>query len=273
MEPDIEKDCLLRPGQRPDLNAIAPDLSEELRGDKKSARKELDALSHELSDLQRILYASKGSRVLLVIQGMDTSGKDGTIRHVFRYVNPNGVHVAPFDRPSPLELSYDYLWRVHKRVPRSGEIVIFDRSHYEDIVTVRVNELKPTSVWKNRYRHVREFERYLAEEGTLILKFFLHIDRAEQKERLQARLENKHKNWKFDTSDLIARSRWDLYMDAYADALERCNATDAPWYIIPSNRRWVRNLLVARVVVAALRKLDLKYPKLSVDPATFKIED
>lgn len=271
METGIEKKCLLRPGVRPDLKRIPPELDETVRGDKKAGAKEFDALCHELSKLQRILYAERKRRILIVLQGMDTSGKDGTIRHVFRYVNPNGVQVAAFDRPSPLELSYDYLWRVHKKVPRNGEIVIFDRSHYEDIVTVRVNQLRPPSVWKNRYRHLQEFERYLAEEGTTILKFFLHIDREAQRERLVARLENPNKHWKFDASDLVARSNWDAYMVAYADALERCNSDLAPWYIIPANHKWVRNLLVARVVVAKLRSLNMEFPKPNYDPGAIEI--
>ncbi|KAF0095266.1 MAG: polyphosphate:amp phosphotransferase [Puniceicoccaceae bacterium 5H] len=261
----VADQCVLPVGQRPDLKKWTTHLSDDVVGDKHDGVEYLHKLSSELAELQRRLHAEKQHKVLIILQGMDTSGKGGTVRHVFRMVNPMGVHVAPFDKPTRKELSYDYLWRVHARVPAKGEISIFDRSHYEDIVTVRVNELFPKEVWQRRYRHIREFERMLADEGTTILKFFLHISKDEQKSRLKSRLENPEKYWKFDPSDISARERWDAYMQANADVLEKCNAEDAPWYIIPADRKWVRNILVAEVVVRKLREMEMDFPAAHFD--------
>ncbi len=265
------RDALLKPGQRPNLKRLPPalDLPDDIK--KKQGREVLLTLSHELADLQRKLFAEKKRKVLIVMQGMDTSGKDGTIRHVFRLVNPSGVHVAAFNRPTSLELSYDYMWRVHKQVPRRGEIVIFDRSHYEDIVTVRVNDLMPPAVWKKRFKHINDFEEMLADEGVTIIKIFLHIDRETQRERLQSRLDQPNKHWKFEDSDLVARARWNEYMKAYEDVLERCNARHAPWYIIPSNKKWVRNLMVAGILVKQLNSLKMRYPDADFDPEQITI--
>jgi PPK2 family polyphosphate:nucleotide phosphotransferase len=191
---------------------------------------------------------------------MDTSGKDGVIRHVFEGVNPQGVRVASFKVPTQEELDHDYLWRVHRQTPGRGEIVIFNRSHYEDVLVVRVHELVPEKQWSRRYQQINDFERLLVEEGTTILKFFLHIDKDEQKERFQARLDDPEKHWKFNVGDLKERQLWDAYMHAYEDVLSRTSQEDAPWYIVPSNKKWYRNLVIANVLVETLEKLEMSYP-------------
>jgi PPK2 family polyphosphate:nucleotide phosphotransferase len=225
-----------------------------------------------LSDLQQRFFVDQRKKILIVLQGMDTSGKNGTIRHVFRGVNPQGVHVASFGRPSSRELSHDYLWRVHKRTPSRGEIMIFDRSHYEDVLAVRVNKLKPEKVWRKRYRHIRDFEQMLYDEGTVILKLFLHIDRNTQKKRLQERLDIPAKNWKFDKSDLVARRKWDEYVKAYEEVFAKTACKHAPWYVIPANKKWARNLLAARLIVARLEDMHLSYPEVDYDPTQIAID-
>ncbi|NCG08643.1 MAG: polyphosphate kinase 2 family protein [Verrucomicrobia bacterium] len=239
---------------------------------KDAANEELNSLHKQLADLQQRFFVDRRKKFLIVLQGMDTSGKNGTIRHVFRGVNPQGVHVSSFDKPTSHELAHDYLWRVHRRTPRDGEIMIFDRSHYEDVLAVRVNELKPESVWRKRYRHINDFEQLLVDEDTLILKLFLHIDRETQRERLQNRLDTPMKNWKFDPSDLVARGNWNQYQSAYEAVFEETARPHAPWYLIPSNKKWARNLLVARLVVAYLDDLQLSYPKVDFDPTAIEIE-
>lgn len=266
MEELLTRHCSLKPGKRPDLNAWPTAVAEAEIGSKDKGVARMEDLGRQIAELQRRLWAGRQHKVLLVLQGMDTSGKDGTIRHVFRFTNPNGVNVAAFERPTERELSYDYLWRIHKRVPHKGEIVIFDRSHYEDIVTVRVNQLKPAEIWQKRYNHINAFEQMLADEGVTILKVFLHISQEEQRKRLQARLEDPEKHWKFHQSDLVARERWPEYMTAYADALERCNTTEAPWYIIPADRKWQRNLLVATLLHTTLKRLEMQFPPAHFDP-------
>lgn len=239
---------------------------------KDTAGEELTRLHKQLADLQQRFFVDRRKKLLIVLQGMDTSGKNGTIRHVFRGVNPQGVHVSSFDKPTGHELAHDYLWRVHRRTPRDGEIMIFDRSHYEDVLAVRVNELKPESVWRKRYRHINDFEQLLVDEDTIILKLFLHIDKETQRERLQNRLDTPMKNWKFDPSDLVAREKWDQYQAAYEEVFEKTALPHAPWYLIPSNKKWARNLLVARLVVACLDDLQLSYPKVDFDPSAIEID-
>lgn len=267
------KHYLIRPDQNIKLAKVPSDPWDDLPDNKSAAVKELSKLNEKLSDLQQRFFVDRGKKMLLVLQGMDTSGKNGTIRHVFRGVNPQAVHVASFDRPSTRELSHDYLWRIHKRAPAKGEIVIFDRSHYEDVLAVRVNKLKPESVWRKRFRHIRDFEHMLHDEETVILKFFLHINRATQKRRLQERLDTPAKNWKFDKSDLVARSRWDEYTQAYEEVFRETACEHAPWYIIPSNKKWARNLLVARIIVACLDDMHLSYPEVNYDPSKIVIDD
>jgi PPK2 family polyphosphate:nucleotide phosphotransferase len=208
-----------------------------------------------------LLYAEHRHKVLIVLQGMDTSGKDGTIRHVMSGVSPLSVRAVPFKKPTQAELDRDFLWRVHAQVPAAGEIVIFNRSHYEDVLVVRVHSLVPRKVWEKRYGQIREFERLLGNTGTIILKFFLHISRKEQRERLQARIDDPTKRWKFQPGDLDERKAWNQYMKAYEDALNETSTDLAPWMIVPSNKKWFRNYVVAKTIVDALEKLDMQYPK------------
>jgi PPK2 family polyphosphate:nucleotide phosphotransferase len=263
---------LIRPGQNMNLAEVPSDPWSDLPEKKSEAKKELSGLHERLSDLQQRFFVDRRKKLLLVLQGMDTSGKNGTIRHVFRGVNPQGVHVASFERPSTRERAHDYLWRIHKRTPSQGEIMIFDRSHYEDVLAVRVNNLKPEKVWRKRFRHIRDFEQLLYDEDTVILKFFLHIDRDTQKKRLQERLDIPAKNWKFDESDLVARSKWDAYVKAYEEAFAETACDHAPWYVIPANKKWARNLLVARIVVACLEDMHLSYPQVDYDPSKIVIK-
>ena len=228
---------------------------------KQEARQYLRELNTELETLQELLYAEHKHQVLIVLQAMDTGGKDGTIRHVLEGVNPSGVKVASFKVPSKEELDHDYLWRIHKQTPRKGEIVIFNRSHYEDVLVVRVHNLVPEKVWRKRYDQINDFERLLCEEGATILKFYLHIDKAEQKTRLQARLDDPQKHWKFSLGDLEERELWPDYTKAYEEAISQTSTDWSPWYIIPSNRKWYRNLIIARIIIETLKNLDMKFPQ------------
>lgn len=227
---------------------------------KEEGKRRLGELNRRLEVLQETLYAEGRRKVLIVLQAMDTGGKDGTIRSVFDGTNPQGVEVASFKKPTAEELAHDYLWRVHRHTPGSGRMTIFNRSHYEDVLVVRVHGLVPSPVWQRRYDHIREFERRLADEGTTILKFFLHISKQEQKERLQSRLDEPRKHWKFSRADLEERRHWDEYQIAYADALSRTSTEWAPWYVVPADRKWYRNLVISHLIVAALERLDLRYP-------------
>ncbi|MHB0922678.1 MAG: polyphosphate kinase 2 family protein [Bellilinea sp.] len=256
---------LVRSDEKISLKDIDPGEIGKYKGEKDDGLERLGELNQELEQLQELLYAQHKHRVLIVLQGMDTSGKDGVIRHVFEGVNPQGVRVASFKVPTAEELDHDYLWRIHKQTPRKGEIVIFNRSHYEDVLVVRVHELVPVKVWKKRYDQIKEFERQLVEEGTIILKFFLHIDLEEQKERLQARLDDPTKRWKFNPGDLKERARWDEYIEAYEDAINKTSTDEAPWYIVPSNKKWYRNLVIANILVDALNRLDMEYPQPAED--------
>lgn len=241
--------------------------------DKDQAADRTAVLRDRLEALQELLYADGRHKVLVVLQAMDAGGKDGTIRHVFDGVNPQGVKVAAFTRPTDRELAHDYLWRVHAHTPGNGELVIFNRSHYEDVLVVRVHGLVPDDRWQRRYRHLREFERMLADEGTTIVKFFLHISRAEQKERLEARLEDPDKQWKFSLGDLPERARWDAYQRAYETVLAETSTPWAPWYVVPADRKWYRNLVVSEVLVATLEGLDLRYPQPTDDLSGVVVPD
>jgi PPK2 family polyphosphate:nucleotide phosphotransferase len=250
----------VEPGKKVVLSDLDPSDRSAFDGKKKAGRSKLLELNSRLEALQELLYAEGKHKLLIVLQGTDTAGKDGTIRHVFQGVNPQGVKVASFKVPTPIELAHDYLWRVHKQTPGSGEITIFNRSHYEDVLVVRVRELAPPEVWSKRYDHINDFERMLADEGTTILKFFLHISKEEQKERLQARLDVPEKRWKFNTGDLAERKRWPLYIEAYEEMLSRTSTDYAPWYVVPSDRKWYRNLVVSWTVIEALEGLNMSYP-------------
>ncbi|MES1243820.1 MAG: polyphosphate kinase 2 family protein [Acidobacteriota bacterium] len=254
----------VKPGAKVDLSRFdAGDTSgfKGGKGGKDDTQEIFDRLNDRLEELQEMLWAEGRHKLLVVLQGMDTSGKDGTIRHVFDGVNPLGVRVASFKAPTPEELAHDFLWRVHPLVPGKGEMVIFNRSHYEDVLAARVRGFVPPAVWKQRYGQINDFEALLADTGTTILKFFLHIDAGEQKERLQERLDDPTKRWKFRKGDLEDRRLWDEYTAAYEDLLSRTSTKHAPWYVVPSNRKWYRNLVVASVIVEALEKLRLAYPE------------
>jgi len=258
-----------QPIHLPDIPAVD---TRAFKGDKQAGKTQLKVLNKELESLQELLYAEGKRKLLVVLQGMDASGKDGTIRHVFEGVNPQGVKVASFKAPSKKELAHDYLWRVHQQVPAQGEITIFNRSHYEDVLIVRVKNFVPESVWSKRYAHIRDFERMLFEEGTTILKFFLHIDRDEQKARLQARLDESSKNWKFNPGDLTERKLWDAYQKAFEDAFNETSTEHAPWFIVPGNRKWYRNIVIASTMVETLKNFHMEYPQIDYDPAEITIE-
>lgn len=250
----------VEPGTTVDLSQWETSSSATFDGDKRAGKKALLALNDELEALQELLYAEGKHKILIVLQATDTGGKDGTIRHVFDGVNPQGVHVASFKKPTEIELDHDYLWRVHARTPGSGEIVIFNRSHYEDVLVVRVHDLVPPARWEKRYEHINNFEKLLADEGTTIIKFFLHISKDEQKERLEERLADPEKHWKFAKGDLAERERWDDYQEAFEAALSRTSTGYAPWYIIPADRKWYRNLVISEVIIETLKGLDMAYP-------------
>jgi len=222
-----------------------------------TAAKHLD----KLVKLQEMLYAERKRRVLIVLQGIDTAGKDGTIKFLSGALHPLGTRIASFGVPTEPELAHDYLWRIHAQVPGNGQIVIFNRSHYESVLVERVHELVPKARWSKRYDHINDFERLLIDEGTTIVKFFLQIDRDEQLQRLQSRYEDPTKRWKFNVGDLEERKLWDAYRDAFEDALSRCSTSAAPWYVIPSNHKWFRNLAVGEIVTDTLAGLGLAYPK------------
>ncbi|MDH3247959.1 MAG: polyphosphate kinase 2 family protein [Acidimicrobiia bacterium] len=234
----------------------------------KRAHKDLNA---RLELLQEQLYAQGRHRLLIVLQATDTGGKDGTIRRVFEGVNPQGVDVASFKKPTPEELAHDYLWRVHKHVPGNGRITIFNRSHYEDVLVVRVHDLVPEERWSKRYGHIRDFEQMLVDEGITILKFFLHISKQEQKERLEARLENPDKHWKFSLGDLDERKRWDDYQQAFEAMINETSTPDAPWYVVPADRKWYRDLVVSSTIVRTLESLGVDWPEPESDYAGVEV--
>ncbi|HEY8144577.1 MAG TPA: polyphosphate kinase 2 family protein [Kofleriaceae bacterium] len=245
------------PGSKVDLGRWDPDDDGGLEKGKQADKllgKDIDRLCL----LQEKLYAEGRRALLIVLQAMDTGGKDGTVKHVFHGVNPTGCRVTGFKAPSEEELAHDFLWRIQKAVPRYGEIGIFNRSHYEDVLVVRVRELVPRPVWSARYERINAFEKELVDSGIEVLKFFLHISKDEQKERLEARLADPTKRWKFDEGDLVERKRWDAYQKAYADALARCSTEHAPWIVVPANRKWFRNLVVARAIVEKLESMKPK---------------
>jgi PPK2 family polyphosphate:nucleotide phosphotransferase len=227
---------------------------------KAEAKKELAKLVEDLSLLHNRLYAEAKRSLLLVLQGLDASGKDGTIKSVLTGVNPQGCRIVSFKEPTATELAHDYFWRVHQACPQRGEIGIFNRSHYEDVVSARVRRLAPKRVWNRRPRHIREFERMLVDEGTVVVKVFLHVSREEQGQRLHERLANPEKVWKFRRGDLEDRARWDEFMNAYDDVIGETSTKWAPWYVVPADHNWVRNVLVARLLVDALRRIDPQLP-------------
>jgi PPK2 family polyphosphate:nucleotide phosphotransferase len=261
---------LVKEGQKVDLDEFDPDDTSLLKQGKKAAEEELPGILEQLAEAQELLFAGHKQKLLVVLQGMDTSGKDGAIRHVMRGFNPQGTRVVSFRKPSEEELEHDFLWRVHAKVPARGEAVVFNRSHYEDVLVVRVHNLVPPSEWKKRYDQIIAFERMLYENGTTILKFFLHIGPDEQRKRLQARLDDPKKCWKFQHGDLEERKFWMDYMRAYQDALSKTSTEWAPWYIVPANKKWYRNHLIGTVLAHRLKELDLKYPECDVSGVVVK---
>ena len=260
---DLRSALLVRPGTRFDLGKVDPAATHGFV--KESSAEELTRGLERLRSLQDRIWAEQRHKVLVVLQGIDAAGKGGTIEHVMGAMNPAGCPVTSFKVPSQLELDHDYLWRIHARTPGKGEIAVFDRSHYEDVLVVRVHDIVPKKVWSRRYDQINAFERTLAEEGMTIVKFFLYIDRDEQRERFQARLDEPDKRWKFRLGDLEERKRWDDYIAAFQDALSKCSTAEAPWYVIPANRKWFRNIAVANILADTLDDLDPKYPKPTED--------
>ena len=251
---------VVKPGHKVQLKDIDPNDTRPYQH-KRAAKDRLRSDRKELVRLQELLYAEAKHSLLIVLQATDTGGKDGTIRHVMSGVNPQGCVVTSFKVPTPEELAHDYLWRVHEAVPPKRMIGIFNRSHYEDVLVVRVHSLVPKRVWSQRYEQINQFEQHLVENGVTILKFFLYISKDEQKRRLQARLDDPAKHWKFSVGDLKERKLWDEYMTAYEDMLNLTSTEWAPWHVIPANHKWYRNLAVASIIVETLRGFDMKYPE------------
>jgi len=267
----MSKAVTFAPGKRIDLDRIDSSDTGRFRRREKAEAEEQKLLAR-LFELQARLSAESKNAVLIVLQGLDAAGKDGTIRHVFSGVNPQACEVHSFKVPTSLELAHDFLWRIHVACPRKGVIGIFNRSHYEDVLAVRVEKLVPEKVWERRFDHINEFERILTENGTTILKFYLHISRKEQRERILARLNDPERNWKFSESDLETRHKWKLYRPAYNDALTRCNTKWAPWHVVPADHKWYRNLVVARTVVEALERIHPRFPRPLMDLKKFVSE-
>ncbi len=260
----FSKKLVVPPGTKVNLADWDPD---ETFGFKKGAQVErlIAKTIARLDDLQNLLWASKQRALLVVLQSPDAGGKDGTIRHVMSGMSPQGCRVTAFKVPTPEELRHDFLWRVHSVVPAKGEVGIFNRSHYEDVLVVRVRDLVPRGVWSKRYDEINNFERLLAENSVTVLKFFLHISKDEQKERFAERIKDRTKQWKLEKSDLEDRERWGEYVEAYEEALGRCNTAEAPWFIIPANKKWFRNLAVSSILVEAMEGMKLTFPKPSFD--------
>ena len=255
------RDYVVKPGAQVKLSDWDPNDTGKFQGNKQQARAETKKLNETLQSLQEVLYAEHKHKILILLQVMDTSGKDGAIKHVFEGANPQGVRVANFKEPTQEEKDHDYLWRVHKQVPAQGEIVIFNRSHYEEVLIARVHELAPRQVWEKRFDQINAFESLLAETGTTLLKFYLHIDKDEQKKRLQARLDDPIKRWKFHRGDLKDRKLWPEYVKAYEDVLNKTSMEAAPWIIVPANHKWYRDWAISKFLIERLEQLGMKYPE------------
>jgi PPK2 family polyphosphate:nucleotide phosphotransferase len=267
---DLAQELVVRPGSRCKLSSIDPAATHGIT--KKAADARLAKNLERLSVLQYLLYAEANRSLLVVLQGIDAGGKDGTIRHVMSGLNPQGVEVTSFKVPEGEETRHDYLWRIHKAVPERGKIGIFNRSHYEDVLVARVHNLVPKPQWSRRYGQINEFERMLSENKVRILKFLLYISKDEQAKRFRERIDDKEKNWKFSPADIKEREYWDQYITAYQDMLHKCSTEDAPWYVIPANHKWFRNLAVSEIVRETLEAMDLKYPKPVADLSSIQFE-
>jgi PPK2 family polyphosphate:nucleotide phosphotransferase len=254
----------IAPGSKVKLKEIDPSFKDGHESHE-SAADEIAQCQKKLFALQDLLYAEHRHSLLICLQALDTGGKDGAIKHVLGAMNPQGCRVAAFKQPSAEELAHDFLWRAHKAAPARGEVVIFNRSHYEDVLVVRVHNLVPKEIWSRRYDQINDFEKSLVAHSTHILKFYLHISKEEQLKRFKERLDDHAKHWKISEADYKERGFWDDYVAAYEDALSRCSTEHAPWFIIPANHKWFRNLAIARIVVEHLESLNMKYPKPTVD--------
>lgn len=265
-------DCYcVEPGKKIKLTDWDPQEKDFCPEGKDEGVRRLESLKQKLYDLQVPFFAENQRKLLVVLQGMDTAGKDGTIRNVFGGLDPQGIKVATFGKPSTRELKHDYLWRIHRQTPAKGQIGIFNRSHYEDVLAVRVRNLMPKSVWSKRFDHINDFERMMTDEGTTIIKIFLHISFEEQRERLLSRKNTPRKQWKLIPQDVEDRKLWPAYTEAYEDTLSRTSTKDAPWWVVPADRKWYRNLLVASLVCDALQKLNPQYPEPAYDIAAIEI--
>lgn len=266
---NYRKHFMVEPGSKVKLGKIDPGFSGH-KLDRKDADVEIEKDRQRLADLQYLMYAEGKHSLLVVLQALDAGGKDGTVNHVLSAMNPQGCSVAAFKQPTPEDLAHDFLWRVHPHAPEKGHVTIFNRSHYEDVLIVRVHKLAPKSVWSKRYDMINDFEAMLASNGTKILKFFLHISKEEQLERFKQRIDDPARNWKISESDYTERALWDDYTSAFEDALSKCSTEHAPWFVIPANHKWFRNLAVARIVVETLQDLNMKTPEPTVDLADIK---
>ncbi len=265
----IDSPYLVQPGKKFKLSDIATDDSGDFKS-KGDAAGATEKNLKKLDKLQQVLYAEAKHAVLIVFQAMDAGGKDGAIEHVFSPINPQGCGVTSFKVPTGLELAHDFLWRVHAAAPAKGMIGIFNRSHYESVLVERMHKITPESIWSARYDHINAFEKLLADEGTVILKFCLHISKEEQRKRMEARLADPAKNWKFNPKDLDDRAKWDEFQEAYQDALRKCSTRPAPWYVVPSDRKWFRNWVISDTIVRTLEKLDMKFP--TAEPGVEKLK-
>lgn len=254
----------IKSGSKVNLGEIDADYTDKYK-DEDEVTERLNQYCQRLSDLQAEMYAENQHALLVVLQAMDAGGKDGTIHHVMGAMNPQGCSVVGFKVPTAVELAHDYLWRIHKKTPRKGRITVFNRSHYEDVLVVRVHNLVPDKVWSKRYNEINAFERLLVNSGTTIVKFFLHINKEEQLQRFRDRLDEADKQWKISNSDYTERDYWDEYQHAYEDALSKCSFNHAPWYVIPANHKWFRNLAVSQILVQTMESWKMKYPEPSVD--------
>ena len=266
----LREKLLVKPGSKVKLEDFPTDATPGFK-EKPDVAAILAESASKMATLQYLMYAENKRSLLVVLQAMDTGGKDGTIRHVMTGLNPAGVHVKSFKVPSEDELDHDFLWRIHQAVPPRGDFGIFNRSHYEDVIVVRVHELTPAPVWKARYDQINAFERHLVENNVTILKFFLHISKEEQKKRIQGRIDDPQKCWKLSPADFKERAYWDSYQEAYEDAVQKCSTEWAPWHIIPADRKWFRNLAVSEIMLETLESMKMKFPKASFDPSKLKL--
>ena len=268
---NFTKRLIAKPGSNIRLSEYNPEDTWSLKS-KEEAFVILEKNMEKMAKLQYLLYAENKRSLLIVFQAMDAGGKDGTIRSVMSGLNPQGCRVTSFKAPSAEELDHDYLWRIHREIPPKGEIGIFNRSHYEDVLIVRVHDLVPKQIWKKRFDQINDFESYLSHNDVVILKFFLHISEDEQKHRIQSRMEDPKKNWKLATEDFEERKYWKKYLEAYEDILSRCSMENAPWFVIPSNKKWYRNVAVSSVILETLENLSMSFPKTKIDLSKYKIQ-